>query len=502
MSRSSSSNTSASNRFSGGLSSTTTATSPSRSRCTGPVVEVMPRSCQPGGQPSPRPPSRCTCTWCDRLAGLGAGVGHQPVARLVAVPLHQPLPAGHRVGGGDHLGEQRGVGGGQRDDVAVVVLGDHQHVRGRLRVDVAEGQHPVRLGDDRGRHLPGDHAAEQAVRHGRRPYAGAPAGRAVRSSGCGRRARPGPRHPRSRCAAPPGPAGRRRRRPPGRPALAVGEAALRADDDGDRAAARDVDRGQRPAAPARAAPARVGLGEQPGHLAGGHRRGHLGHPRPAGLLGGLPGGGPPLRQPLVHAVLAPAGHAARGRPRHDRVDAELGGQLDRQRPRSPLGSACTSTNSRVGRRHLVAGLDPHAQPLGPGGRAPRRRPRCRGRRRAHQLAAASRRTSTACRPPRRRDEHGPGRQRVDQEQRGAVEIGDAVAGSAHRPLNASRMRENNPPCASRWRLGLVLAAQRRQLAQQLLLLGVQPGRRHAPRRARAGRRGRCRAAAARPARAG
>ena len=46
-----------------------------------------------------------------------------------------------------------------------------------------------------------------------------------------------------------------------------------------------------------------------------------------------------------------------------------------------------------------------------------------------------------------------------------------------RPLNASRTRENRPPCASRCGLGLVLAAQRGQLAQQLLLLGVQAGRR-------------------------
>ena len=52
---------------------------------------------------------------------------------------------------------------GQRDDVAVVRLGDHQDVRRGLRVDVAEGQRGGGLVHDGRGDLSGDDAAEQAV---------------------------------------------------------------------------------------------------------------------------------------------------------------------------------------------------------------------------------------------------------------------------------------------------------------------------------------------------
>ena len=55
------------------------------------------------------------------------------------------------------------LGGGQGGGVRVVGLGDHQDVRGRLGVDVAEGDGRLGLADDGRRHLPRDDLAEQAV---------------------------------------------------------------------------------------------------------------------------------------------------------------------------------------------------------------------------------------------------------------------------------------------------------------------------------------------------
>jgi hypothetical protein len=100
-----------------------------------------------------------------RLAGLRAGVGDEAVARLGAAVADQALLERHRLRPGDDLAEQSRVGGDQRGRGGVVLLGDHQHVRRRLRVDVAEGEDAVGLVDDVGRDLTGDHAAEEAVGH-------------------------------------------------------------------------------------------------------------------------------------------------------------------------------------------------------------------------------------------------------------------------------------------------------------------------------------------------
>ena len=65
----------------------------------------------------------------------------------------------------DHLTEQRGVGGGERRHVGVVRLGYDQDVRRGLRIDVAEGQDPVRFKHRGGGDFPGHYGAEQAFSH-------------------------------------------------------------------------------------------------------------------------------------------------------------------------------------------------------------------------------------------------------------------------------------------------------------------------------------------------
>jgi hypothetical protein len=94
------------------------------------------------------------------LARLRAGVEDHPVA-LAADAL------GHRylVSLANDLVQQAGVGGRERGDVRVVLLRDHEHVRRRLRVDVAEREHPVGSQDPGGRDRLGGDSAEQAFRH-------------------------------------------------------------------------------------------------------------------------------------------------------------------------------------------------------------------------------------------------------------------------------------------------------------------------------------------------
>ena len=64
-----------------------------------------------------------------RLPGLPPGVGHHAVARLGATVAHQALLDRHGVRPGHDLAEEALVGSGQRNEVGVVLLRDHQHVR-------------------------------------------------------------------------------------------------------------------------------------------------------------------------------------------------------------------------------------------------------------------------------------------------------------------------------------------------------------------------------------
>jgi hypothetical protein len=92
----------------------------------------------------------------DGLSRLRAGVEDQPEVGVAVVGRH-----GRRLG--RHLRQRLGVGRGEVRDGSVVSARHHQDVRGRLRVDVAEGDHPVGLPHQRRRHLTGHDAAEEAL---------------------------------------------------------------------------------------------------------------------------------------------------------------------------------------------------------------------------------------------------------------------------------------------------------------------------------------------------
>src|SRR5580693_6763708 len=96
----------------------------------------------------------------DRLSRSGTGVEHDPVSAV-----GDALGDGDLVRLGDELVEQAVTGAGQGGDVRVMVARDHQDVRGRLRVDVPEGDDALTVKHHRSRDLPGRDTAEQALWH-------------------------------------------------------------------------------------------------------------------------------------------------------------------------------------------------------------------------------------------------------------------------------------------------------------------------------------------------
>src|SRR5215831_18650876 len=96
-----------------------------------------------------------------RLARPGTGVEDHPVPGLA-----HPFVLGDLVRQGHHLAQQAGVGRGQRRQIGIMVLRYHQHVGGRLRVDVTEGEGAGRLGHALGRDFARCDPAEEAIRHG------------------------------------------------------------------------------------------------------------------------------------------------------------------------------------------------------------------------------------------------------------------------------------------------------------------------------------------------
>jgi hypothetical protein len=74
--------------------------------------------------------------------------------------------------------------------------------------------------------------------------------------------------------------------------------------------------------------------------------------------------GPPLRHALGHPVLAPPGDAAGRRPRHDPVDPELGGEVDRQRAAVALRQRLDQHELRIRNRDLEPRHDGHAEAVG------------------------------------------------------------------------------------------------------------------------------------------
>src|SRR4051812_10721238 len=241
------------------------------------------------------------------------------------------------------------------------------------------------------------------------------------------------------------PHGVRARGPEGE-GLAVGDPALGTDHDGDRPGARDLQGGQRPAGLLVQHQRQVDVGQQPADLPGGHRLGDLGDPGTPGRLGGRPRRGPPPGQALVDAVGPPAGHAAGRGPRDDPVDAELGGEVDGERPAVALGQRLDEEELRLRRRHVVPGGDPHPQPLGTAGDDDALGDPAAAVADPHLLASVQPQHVDGVPALGAVDQQllPPG-QVVEQEQRGAVELGGL---GRHPAFHASRMRENSPPWPS------------------------------------------------------
>src|SRR5215469_6541139 len=96
----------------------------------------------------------------DRLPRFRTRVEHDPVSAV-----GDTLVGGDLVRLGDELVEQAISGTGQGGDVRNMVARNHQDVRGRLGIDVAEGDDPLAVNHHGGRNLPGHDPAEQAVWH-------------------------------------------------------------------------------------------------------------------------------------------------------------------------------------------------------------------------------------------------------------------------------------------------------------------------------------------------
>jgi hypothetical protein len=94
------------------------------------------------------------------LARVGAGVEDHAVTGLT-----DALIGSDPVRPVDHLAEQRAVRGGERREIGMVFFRDDQHVYRGLRVDIAEGQDPVRFQHRSGGDFPGHDGAEQAFSH-------------------------------------------------------------------------------------------------------------------------------------------------------------------------------------------------------------------------------------------------------------------------------------------------------------------------------------------------
>src|SRR5262245_256130 len=136
-----------------------------RARARSRVPALAWSSCYPRGSarwPAERPATEHVGVGVeDRLPGLRPGVEDYPVPGLA-----HPLVLGHLVRQGRHLVQQAVVGSGERGQIGIMVLRYDQHVGGRLRVDVPEGEGAGRLGHTLGRDIPRHDRAEKAIRHG------------------------------------------------------------------------------------------------------------------------------------------------------------------------------------------------------------------------------------------------------------------------------------------------------------------------------------------------
>ena len=203
----------------------------------------------------------------------------------------------------------------------------------------------------------------------------------------------------------------------------------------------------------------------------------LGEPGPPGLLGGLAGGGPPAGQRLRGPLALPDGDRARGGPRHDPGDADLGEHLDGELAAVALGQRLDDDDRRLRRGHATRPSDTvtSRRPLaGRGDLAPADVARAVGqddRLADPQPADGDRVVRLVARRP--------STVRPDVRRRPATARGGRGRDIGQCGLNASRSRPKTALACSGLepRGGLLLAADRGQLAEQLLLARVEPGRR-------------------------
>ena len=115
----------------------------------------------PGGQVIARPPRTCRCAW--NTVWWAAA----PVLKTRRYPSPNPSASAIARAASKRWGGRCGLTLREVGGVRVVAARDHQHVRGGLRVEVAEGEGRLALVDHVGRDVPGDDLAEQAVLGGR-----------------------------------------------------------------------------------------------------------------------------------------------------------------------------------------------------------------------------------------------------------------------------------------------------------------------------------------------
>ncbi len=97
------------------------------------------------------------------LPAIRAGIDHQSESAPAWVQT-QALLLGDRAGSGQEPAQQCLLTGGAVGQRAEVLLGDHQDVRRRLRMDVREGQHIVGLIETRHRDGATRDLAEEAIK--------------------------------------------------------------------------------------------------------------------------------------------------------------------------------------------------------------------------------------------------------------------------------------------------------------------------------------------------
>ena len=97
----------------------------------------------------------------DGLPGVGAGVEDHPVA-----PVRESLAGRDLVRVRDDLSQQAVARFRKLGQVRMMSACDNEHMYGRLRIDISEGDSAPIVGHYGGRQVAGRNGAEEALRHG------------------------------------------------------------------------------------------------------------------------------------------------------------------------------------------------------------------------------------------------------------------------------------------------------------------------------------------------